>query len=74
MKLMTHFCIIAIGFSLILMQKERKSNGAVPFCVPLILRHLFLPRSFLIFEAAVPASFLKKRNAFRNAFLLNAFL
>ena len=61
---------ICWNFYLIFMQKEqRKRNETVPFCVPLILE-AFVPASFLSdFRGTVPASFLKKRNAFRNAFL-----
>ena len=68
------FCRNCGYFQQILMQKERKKEKSVPFCVPLIL------------EACVPASFLsdfrgirsclvpQKRNVFRNAFLLDPFL
>ena len=34
---MADFCIIILNFSTNFVQKERKRNGAVPFCVPLNL-------------------------------------
>ena len=62
------------NFHLILNWKERKRDETVPFCVPLILE-VSVPASFLSdFRGTVPASFLKNRNAFRNAFLWTAFL
>ena len=54
MKIMVDFCIIVLNFRPILMQKERKRNETVPFCVPLIL------------EASVPASFLSDFRGIRS--------
>ena len=48
-KIMADFCVIILNYSTNFMQKDRKRNGAVPFCVPLIL------------EASVPTSFLDER-------------
>ena len=54
---MVDFCIIVLNFRPILLQKERKRNETVPFCVPLIS------------EAFLPSSFLNIRNAFLNTLL-----
>ena len=69
---MSDFSVNIQDFSTILYVKgtEKERSRSDPFCGPLILRHPFLPRFFLISEASVPASFLDIRNTFRNAFFL----